>query len=151
MERGIEWGFTLEGWIRWWEEQLGLDWLRKRGCRRGQFVMARNMDEGPYVSWNVKCITAEENHAEYNYRRRPQQRWTPPLDRETVIAIFLDEGGPTYLSKKYGVTKHKVYCIKTQRYFKQVTDQFVDEKRLDEVKSLGDNLVNSGKMDLGWD
>lgn len=121
--RDIEFHFTFQEWIEWWEQHLGQDWQKKRGCRRGQYVMARYNDTGPYVLGNVKCILAEDNHIEYNLNRAPQRSPRPALDYDTVVAIFLDEGGPTYLSQKYGVTKHKVYCIKTQRYFGRITNQ----------------------------
>ena len=46
--RNIDWLFTFEEWIRWW----GSD-IVNRGCRKGQLVMARKGDTGPYSSDNV--------------------------------------------------------------------------------------------------
>ena len=36
------------------------------GDKKGQYVMARFNDTGPYALDNIKCITAEENHIEAN-------------------------------------------------------------------------------------
>jgi hypothetical protein len=60
-ERGIKFKFTYEQWVAWWEAHLGPDWMQKRGCRRGQFVMARKGDKGPYAAWNVQCVLQAEN------------------------------------------------------------------------------------------
>ena len=60
-QRGIDFQFTWEEWLVWWEEQLGPDWLSKRGCKIGKFVMARKGDVGPYHPSNVVCITTSKN------------------------------------------------------------------------------------------
>ena len=60
--RGIGFHFTFETWISWWMKHLGPDWFVKRGRKRGQYVMARTRDKGPYSAWNVKCILASANH-----------------------------------------------------------------------------------------
>ena len=66
--RSIEFDFTYEEWCLWWKKHLGDDWMKKRGCRKGQYVMARYYDDGPYSAYNVKCILAEHNHLERNKR-----------------------------------------------------------------------------------
>ena len=60
-KRGITWDFTFESWLAWWE---ATGKLQQRGCHRGQYVMARYGDQGPYSPANVRCATAEENHRE---------------------------------------------------------------------------------------
>jgi hypothetical protein len=77
-KRGIEWLFTFEEWVKWWEEAKGPNWMQLRGCHTGQFVMARFEDKGPYAPWNVECITVELNHARYNVNRREVWRWEVP-------------------------------------------------------------------------
>lgn len=62
--RGIEFKFSFEEWVDWWETQLGSNWMRKRGNRRYKFVMARLGDKGCYEIGNVKCITQRENRLE---------------------------------------------------------------------------------------
>lgn len=63
-KRKIEFCFAYEEWVAWWEANLGPDWFKKRGCRRGQYVMARNGDKGPYAAGNVRCVTTEINKKE---------------------------------------------------------------------------------------
>jgi hypothetical protein len=67
-DRGIKFEFTYAEWVAWWEEQLGPDWAKLRGCKKHQYVMARRGDKGPYHPTNVKCITAKQNHLERNRR-----------------------------------------------------------------------------------
>jgi hypothetical protein len=61
-KRGIQFLLTFdEWWIIWnasgkWEQ---------RGRLKGQYVMARFGDSGPYVATNVRICTKEENYAEY--------------------------------------------------------------------------------------
>lgn len=64
VKRGIEFQFSFDDWVAWWEEHLGPDWLWMRGSYGNQYVMARYYDDGPYAAHNVKCITASKNCAE---------------------------------------------------------------------------------------
>ena len=59
--RGIPWHFNYITWLRKWSESG--KW-RKRGTRKGQYVMARPGDRGPYSPNNVRICTVEENHKE---------------------------------------------------------------------------------------
>jgi hypothetical protein len=70
--RGIEFKFSLDEWVIWWVLHLGVDWHKKRGCRRGQYVMARKFDQGAYEWGNVECILCEDNHS---YRNRQREDW----------------------------------------------------------------------------
>ena len=54
--RGIEWQFTFEEWLAWW----GTD-IENRGRFKGQLVMARIGDSGPYHPDNVRKATTEDN------------------------------------------------------------------------------------------
>ena len=54
--RGIDWQFTFDEWVNWW----GSD-IEKRGRLKGQLVMARYNDVGPYHPDNVRKATAEDN------------------------------------------------------------------------------------------
>lgn len=55
-ERGIDWQFTYDTWIEWWGDDIV-----NRGPYKGQLVMARNGDIGPYHPDNVHKKTASEN------------------------------------------------------------------------------------------
>jgi hypothetical protein len=77
--RVIDWLFTFETWLAWWE---ATGCLPGRGRRRGQFVMARNGDTGPYSPENVHLSTQEGNSTEAGANRRQAReeslsRWCP--------------------------------------------------------------------------
>ena len=59
--RNIDWLFTFETWYKWW---LDTGHYHERGCKRGQYVMSRYKDEGPYSIENVFCQTQEANARE---------------------------------------------------------------------------------------
>jgi hypothetical protein len=65
--RGVPWEFTFEEWVRVWEESG--KWSQ-RGSKKGQFVMARHGDVGPYNTGNVSIVTAETNNIDGASRRK---------------------------------------------------------------------------------
>ena len=66
--RGIEWLFTYESWIKVWEDSGK---FHLRGCRVGQYVMARKgPDIGPYSPDNVEIKTCSENNKDRALSRR---------------------------------------------------------------------------------
>ena len=62
--RNLDWQFTYDTWIEWW----GTD-IVNRGHKRGQLVMARYGDIGPYHPDNVRKATCSENCKEGNIGR----------------------------------------------------------------------------------
>jgi hypothetical protein len=56
--RGIPFLFTFEEWLGWWK---ATGHYEERGSRRGQYVMARKGDQGPYAPGNVECMIAADN------------------------------------------------------------------------------------------
>ena len=58
---GTPWKINYVQWRRIWSESG--KW-NKRGPHRGQYVMARFGDKGPYAPWNVKIITCGKNSIE---------------------------------------------------------------------------------------
>lgn len=60
-ERNIDWQFTYDTWIEWWGDDIV-----NRGPYKGQLVMARNGDIGPYHPDNVTKKTCNENCSEGN-------------------------------------------------------------------------------------
>jgi len=58
-DRGIDWQFTYDTWIDWWGNDI-----TNRGMYKGQLVMARHNDTGPYHPSNVRKATVEENISE---------------------------------------------------------------------------------------
>lgn len=59
--RGILFVLTFNDWLTIWQES---GHLHERGKGRGQYVMARYLDLGPYSIPNVRIITCGENLAE---------------------------------------------------------------------------------------
>jgi len=57
-QRNIEFKLTFEQWFEWW---LSTGKYHLRGCRKGNYVMARKGDQGAYELGNIECITTEEN------------------------------------------------------------------------------------------
>lgn len=62
-KRGVQFLMTFEEWWDIW--QTSGRW-EQRGHFRGQYVMARYGDAGPYVVGNVRICTCSENLAERN-------------------------------------------------------------------------------------
>jgi hypothetical protein len=69
--RGIPFLLTFEEWWSIWQASGHYD---ECGTRRGQFVMARFKDRGPYSENNVRICTVEENHAEKKMSAKARAR-----------------------------------------------------------------------------
>jgi hypothetical protein len=63
LSRGVEFLLTFEEWWDIW--QTSGKW-ELRGRRRGQYVMARFGDRGPYERSNIRICLVEENIGESN-------------------------------------------------------------------------------------
>lgn len=121
--RRIEFLFTFENWCHWWETHLGQDWLELRGCKKGQFVMARFKDKGPYAPWNVRPLTVEMNHVEYNiHHNAPKGKQRGRLKESLIKAVFLADGEYEEIAQRFGIERFRVHCIKTKKYYRNVTD-----------------------------
>jgi hypothetical protein len=60
-QRNIPFFLTYEQWLRIWKES---GHFHERGRHRGQYVMSRPGDKGPYTVENVKIVLVIENHHE---------------------------------------------------------------------------------------
>jgi hypothetical protein len=58
LQRGIPWRFTFDEWCELWRESGKWD---QRGRHKGQYVMARFGDAGPYQRDNVRICTVGDN------------------------------------------------------------------------------------------
>ena len=63
-QRGIGFEMSFEEWCKVWRESGVYD---RRGNRRGQFVMCRPGDNGPYAVGNVEIRTALSNVREGHF------------------------------------------------------------------------------------
>lgn len=69
--RGISWQLSFDEWRDWW---LATGHVDQRGRQRGQWVMGRPYDSGPYVLGNLLCLRAEDNVAQQNELRPGEYR-----------------------------------------------------------------------------
>jgi hypothetical protein len=99
--RGIEFKLTFEEWWDIWQKSGKWD---QRGIRKGQYVMSRYKDHGPYEVGNVHIQTVGDNNKEaYQYHR------TPPMlgKKHSQEAIEKMKGRP-------GVNKGKTLSQETK-------------------------------------
>lgn len=86
--RGISFQMTFEEWWNWW--QVDGRW-ENRGNKKGQFVMARRGDQGPYRLDNVYCATTSQNTLEMIALQgagpTPRQIWTPDGVFKDALAV----------------------------------------------------------------
>lgn len=120
-DRSIEFRFTFEEWIRWWENELGIDWMKKRGPKKGQFVMARHLDQGAYEVGNVKCVLQNSNHIESNIRKSGGSLSKRRLTVDEIEAIYLEPELCKVLSRRFGISTVMVECIKRGTKHRKIT------------------------------
>lgn len=71
--RGVSWELTWDEWRDWW---LATGRVDERGRMRGQWVMGRPYDSGPYAIGNLMCLRAEDNVRQQNELRAGEYtRW----------------------------------------------------------------------------
>ena len=80
-KRGIDWQFTYEEWLAWWGDDIV-----NRGRNKGQLVMARNGDTGPYHPDNCVKKTCSENASEACLGK-PAHNKGKPHSEETKIKM----------------------------------------------------------------
>jgi len=89
--RGIEWQFTYEEWLAWWGEDFV-----NRGRYRGQLVMARINDTGPYHPDNVFKCKAEDNTRDGIQQRKP---FNHSIEAKQKISIKAKDRNYDHLKK----------------------------------------------------
>jgi hypothetical protein len=100
--------------------------MNKRGCKADKYVMARQGDDGPYASWNVKCITLSENSSEQKYKGLAT-RQTPTnakLTPNEVVTIYGRIGNQAVksLAREFRVSPRTIRAIRDKEHWKNVTD-----------------------------
>jgi hypothetical protein len=123
-ERGIQFLFTFEEWVKVWKDELGPHWFKKRGRYKGQFVMARFGDKGPYAVGNVKCVLVEQNHSERKANgvsTAGEKHWQSKITDEQAKAIYLAVGSESQIGRKYGIHAATVGDIKRGKTWGHVT------------------------------
>jgi hypothetical protein len=77
-DRGIKFLLTYEEWLQIWQDS---GHYHERGCHRGQYVMARYNDRGPYAVGNVRIVTCTVNHKEGNKRNPKSEECKQKISR----------------------------------------------------------------------
>lgn len=80
--RGIEWKLTFPEWVEVWRESGKLN---ERGCKTGQYVMARRMDTGAYEAGNVYVTTCSDNIKLARALEKAEGRGRHPQNMNTNI------------------------------------------------------------------
>jgi hypothetical protein len=91
--RGINFLLSFGQWWSIWQRSGHWD---QRGIRRGQYVMARYGDQGPYAVGNVRICTTTENSKERRWTAatraklsdRNRSRWQNPEYRARMAAMW---------------------------------------------------------------
>jgi hypothetical protein len=108
--RNLGFHFTFEQWVKWWEEQLGPNWLLLRGPKKHQYCMARLNDKGPYVVENVKCITNRKNRKEQS--KSGENNGRNKLTKEQVDYIRASKDRNVHLVVRFNVSKGTICNIR---------------------------------------
>jgi len=131
--RGIEFKLTIDQWVNWWEANLGDDWLKKRGCKSGQYVMARIGDKGPYALGNIECITSNQNHKDAK-KVCGEDVGGARLRARDVRMIFLSEPHKEHiLAEHFNIRMQYIALIKRRRFWGEITKDLGDP----EIKGYG--------------
>lgn len=103
--RGVPFELTFEQWLGIWKKSRK---LHLRGCKKGQYVMAREGDRGAYAVGNVSIILASLNCAEGKAGRSPLRgRVLPEAHRLKVIAALTGRPCSQATRDKISATKKR--------------------------------------------
>lgn len=125
--RGIPFLLSYEQWLEIWLESG--HW-HERGCKKGQYVMARYGDTGPYERTNVKIITHADNIRESNANREYE-----PHTLETKIKISESQKGqvrPT-ISK---ANANRIWTDEARKNLSEAQRQSWAKRKQKEIKSV---------------
>lgn len=107
--RNIEWLFTFETWMGWWNSTGKID---QRGVHSYEYCMCRFDDIGPYSPDNVYCSTNAENIAFSNklmnsgWKLNSEQRRNTSSMGGRASSILKREQGKKLFLEKYEKIKH---------------------------------------------
>ncbi len=97
----------------WWSIWNNSGHWHERGIRKGQYVMSRPGDKGPYTVNNVKIILTEENCRQRNINKKcvSNAKLTPKIVKEIRKIHVKNSHGKNNtasLAKKYGVEPYTI-------------------------------------------
>src|SRR6516162_1329529 len=109
--RDILFLFSFDEWWSFWKKSGHWD---KRGLKRGQYVMARFGDVGPYSADNVEIVKTEHNISTRKHKTRGVTVNTAKLTEQQVIAIrALENSGlsQSEIGRRFGVDHTQIKRI----------------------------------------
>ena len=133
-QRNIEWLFTYDTWLAWWENTGKLS---ERGKAGDQYCMGRPNDAGPYSPTNAICITNRENARTKDHSKTSAALKSKPVgwDKET--------------RDKQRVTKQTdEYKQRFSEAWKSSYTQETADKKSKNKKKFWNNLTKDEYVDL---
>lgn len=121
--RGVPFKLTFKEWMLVWEES---GHFNKRGCRRGQYCMARHGDKGCYEVGNVSIVPVLKNQADkrqskkakniISIKHRGELNGTSYLSPDEVREMRKEfdpkkYGSIVQIAKQFNVPYGTAYCI----------------------------------------
>jgi hypothetical protein len=82
--RGIEFALTFEQWWDIWQQSGKWD---QRGCKKGQYVMSRVGDVGPYAVGNVFIQQHKQNSIDANFGRKHRPRTQEWREKQRQVRL----------------------------------------------------------------
>jgi hypothetical protein len=105
-QRGIQFNLTFDEWWSIWETSGKWE---ERGCRKGQYVMSRINDTGPYQISNVFIQTCSGNNSDaHKGRPKPKSHW--PIHKKGG-ELWTDERKKQHGDKLRGRKQPNKPCI----------------------------------------
>ncbi len=134
---GIGFELSFENWLKIWMDS---GQINNRGTRKGQYVMARNGDKGPYKIGNIRIITAQENGSEKRHSEK-HKRYMRDIMRGNSHALGKK------LSKK---TREKMSTSRMGRVFSEKTIRKIRRALTGNTNALGHkhSLASRKKMSI---
>lgn len=129
--RGIDFTLSFEEWFFVWELS---GHLHERGRKKGQYVMARQGDEGPYAIDNVDIMLCSQNCADGNYGPSPLQgRKVSESHRAAIVKSLIGRTMSTEARAKIGAANSANHTGKPWSEARRAAQAFIvisDEARV---------------------
>jgi hypothetical protein len=119
--RKIPFRLTFAEWLAWWEA-FSPNWRELRGRKRGQYVMSRPGDKGPYALGNIEPRLHETNSAVSSPGRANQGErcGNAKLTDKLVRQIRADGRSNTQIAKALGMHSSHIGRVRRREYWRHV-------------------------------
>lgn len=102
--RGIDWEFTFDTWLSWWESTGKLS---QRGRHVGGYIMCRVNDTGPYSPSNAYCGTYSDNMKDM-LSLGTRKGWQMSDDHRARIAKLAGKAGGKRFAELYSLSQDTI-------------------------------------------